>query len=78
LVSVCDLLVKLFPLRQPLLTRHATEVLGSVCASSVSRITAEALDKLLGMLLQQEAAWDRRDVGGMLAIVQLLETGLAR
>lgn len=75
----CDLLLKLFPLRQPLLSRHATEALTALCATRSAHLSGGALGSLLGAVLGCEPLWDaRRDPDTTLAAVRLLEDGLCR
>lgn len=75
----CDLLLKLYPLRQPLLSRHATDALTALCSAPGSHLSPKALSELLGAALGAEALWDaRRDPDTTLAATRLLEDGLCR
>lgn len=74
----CDLLLKLFPLRQPLLSRHATDVLTALCAAPGARLSASALSELLAAALGSEQLWEKRDPDATLAAIKLLEDGLCR
>ncbi|KAL4855011.1 RRP12-like protein [Chlorella vulgaris] len=74
----CDLLLKLFPLRQPLLSRHATDVLTALCAAPGARLSASALSELLAAALASEQLWEKRDPDATLAAIKLLEDGLCR
>ena len=75
----CDLLLKLFPLRQPLLSRHAVEALTALAAAPGAHLAGSALGGLLGAALGSEPLWDaRRDPDTTLAAVRLLEDGLCR
>jgi hypothetical protein len=48
--------VKLYSLRQPLLSRHTSEVLGAVAGSSSSHINPQQLQQLLALLIDGEAS----------------------
>jgi len=76
--SVCELLIRLYPLRQPLLTRHATDTLAALCASSASHMSPRALSDLLSAVLLSEDSWDRRDASSSLAMTRLLEEGVLK
>ena len=47
MATILSLLLQLYPLRQPLLSRHATEALTVLASSPSSHLTAEALARLL-------------------------------
>ncbi|GAB4822579.1 hypothetical protein N2152v2_009625 [Parachlorella kessleri] len=76
--SICELLLKLFPLRQPLLSRHASDALSALAASSASHLSPRALSELVAAVVQQEAAFDRKDLDLTLALTRFLETALTR
>lgn len=76
--STATLVVQLYPLRQALLSKHATDVLVALCASSASHLSPRALGELLGSVLDGEDAWDRRDADAALGTAHLLEQGLLR
>jgi len=44
---VIDLLFQLYPLKQPLLSRHATEALSALCDSQVSHLSPTTLSQIL-------------------------------
>ena len=71
-------MLKLYPLRQPLLSRHATDTLSALAASSASHLSPKALSELVAALAQQEAAFDRKDLDLTLALTRFLETALTR
>jgi hypothetical protein len=50
------MLVKLYALRQPLVSRHASEVLAAVAGNSSSHLGTAQLAQLLGMLIDGEAS----------------------
>lgn len=76
---VCDLLLKLYPLRQPLLSRHATEALTALAAAPGGHLTARGLGELVGAVLGAEQLWERRaDSGAVAAAVRLVEDGMCR
>jgi hypothetical protein len=73
--------VKLFPLRQPLLTRHAAEALTTLCGASELRITSTNLTEILmgateAMGQGEGKASDTLDT--LPSLMQLLETGFAQ
>jgi ribosomal RNA-processing protein 12 len=76
--AVCALVLQLYPLRQPLLTRHATDTLAALCAAPASRLPPKALAEVLKAVLAGEASWDRKDAGAALGTTALLEAGLLR
>ena len=74
----CDLLLKLYPLRQPLLSRHATDVLIALCAAPGGHVSPKGLAELLGAALGAEQLWDRRDPDTTVAGIKLVEDGFCR
>lgn len=52
-IGICDLLFKLYPLKQALLSRHATEALAVLCSAPSSQLSPQALAHLLGAVLDQ-------------------------
>ena len=76
--AICELLLKLYPLRQPLLSRHATDALSGLAASSASHLSPKALSEVVAAVAQQEAAFDRKDLDLTLALTRFLETALTR
>jgi ribosomal RNA-processing protein 12 len=75
---VCDLLLKLFPLRQPLLSRHAADALAALCAAPGAHVSPGALSELLAAVLACEQLWERRDADITVAAIRLVEEGLRR
>lgn len=78
MAPACDLLLKLFPLRQPLLSRHATDALAALAAAPGSHLSPKGLAELLGVVLAADALWDRRDAGTTVAAIKLVEDGFCR
>lgn len=76
--GICELLLRLYPLRQPLLTRHTTDTLAALCASSASHMSPRALSDLLSAVLLSEDSWDKRDASSSLAMTRLLEEGVLK
>ncbi len=72
------MLMKLYILRQPMLSRSTTDCLEMLCSSRNSHLGAAALGELLQQVLQQEAAWDKKDTDLVLALTKLIETGFIR
>lgn len=78
MAPACDLLLKLFPLRQPLLSRHATDALAALAAAPGGHLSAKGLAELLGAVLGADALWERRDADTTVAAIKLLEDGFCR
>lgn len=74
--AIVQLLQKLYFLRQPLLSRHATAALTAVCSSP--RMDAGTLSQLLASLLDNSSAWEGRDSDTALSLAALLQSGLTR
>ena len=72
------MLLKLYALRQPMLSRSTTDCLEMLCSAKNSHLGSAALGELLQQVLQQEAAWDRKDTDLMLALTSLIESGFTR
>lgn len=72
------MLLKLYVLRQPMLSRSTTDCLEMLCSAKNSHLGSAALGELLQQVLQQEAAWDRKDTDLMLALTSLIESGFTR
>lgn len=72
------MLLKLYVLRQPMLSRSATDCLEMLCSARNSHLGAVALGDLLQQVLQHEAAWLQKDADLMLALTKLVETGFIR
>jgi hypothetical protein len=56
LPGVTDMLVKLYALQQPLVSRHTSEVLAAVAGSNSSHLGTAQLAQLLGLLIDGEAS----------------------
>lgn len=78
LAPTLDLLFKLLPLRQALLSRHVLEVATALAAAPSSHLPPSQLGSLLDVALQSEGLLDRKAPDGLLALVRLLEEGLPR
>lgn len=76
--GICELLLRLYPLRQPLLSRGVTDTLSALCASSTSHLSARALSDLLQAVLLSESSWDKKDVESILGMTRLLEEGVVK
>ena len=72
------MLLKLYVLRQPMLSRSSTDCLEMLCSARNSHLGAAALGDLLQQVLQQESAWLQKDADLMLALTKLVETGFIR
>ncbi len=78
--AAAQLLLKLYPLQQPLLSRHATDALGAlVSGPGTASISAASIAALLdAVLAAQGQAGERQGADVSLAVVKLLEGGLPR
>ena len=72
------MLLKLYVLRQLMLSRSATDCLEMLCSARNSHLGAAALAELLQQVLRQEAAWQMKDMELLLALTKLIETGFIR
>lgn len=72
------MLLKLYVLRQPMLSRSTTDCLEMLCSARNSHLGAAALGELLHQVLQQEEAWGRKDTDLVLGLTKLIETGFIR
>ena len=72
------MLLKLYVLRQPMLSRSTTDCLEMLCSAKNSHLGGAALGELLQQVLQQEAAWDRKNTDLMLVLTSLIESGFTR
>mmetsp|Transcript_19672 Transcript_19672/g.54892 ORF Transcript_19672/g.54892 Transcript_19672/m.54892 type:complete len:1497 (+) Transcript_19672:183-4673(+) len=76
---IVDLLFQLYPLKQPLLSRHATEALAALCESQTSHVSPTTLAQILMVVIDAgDALWVRKDPDGILALMRLLEAGFLR
>lgn len=83
IASISELLLALYPLKQPLLTRGATDVLSVLCTSPSSHLPARALSSLLQTVLGGDgaaamAATTSKDAGGALGFINLMEAATGR
>mmetsp|Transcript_58137 Transcript_58137/g.184995 ORF Transcript_58137/g.184995 Transcript_58137/m.184995 type:complete len:787 (+) Transcript_58137:188-2548(+) len=76
--GICEQLLALLPLRQPLLTRHATDVLHALCTAPGDALAPGTLAGLMGAIVDQREAWDRRDVDTVVCLLRLTEAGYIR
>ncbi len=78
--AAAQLLLKLYPLQQPLLSRHATDALGAlVSGPGTTSISAGSIAALLdAVLAAQGQAGERQGADVSLAVIKLLEGGLPR
>ena len=78
--AAAQLLLQLYPLQQPLLSRHATDALGAlVFGPGPSSISAASIAALLdAVLAAQGQAGERQGADVSLAVVKLLEGGLPK
>lgn len=72
------MLLKLYVLRQPMLSRSTTDCLHMLCSATTSHLGSAALGDLLHQVLQQEAAWDRKEADLIQALTALVESGFTR
>lgn len=72
------MLLKLYVLRQPMLSRSSTDCLEMLCSARNSHLGPAALGDILQQVLQQESAWLQKDTDLMLALTKLVETGFIR
>lgn len=76
--AICEVLLKLYPLRQPLISGAVTETLAALCASSTAKLSPQTLADLLNAVLALESSFDRRDASSTLSMLRLLEQGVLR
>ena len=72
------MLLKLYVLRQAMLSRSSTDCLEMLCSARNSHLGPAALGDILQQVLQQESAWLQKDADLMLALTKLIETGFIR
>lgn len=72
------MLLKLYYLRQPMLSRSTTDCLEMICSARNTHLGAQGLADLLQQVLHQEAAWDRKDADLVLGLTKLIEIGYIR
>ena len=78
LPRLSSMLLKLYFLRQPMLSRSTTDCLETMCSAKNSHMGAHGLADLLQQVLHSEAAWDRKDADLVLGLTKLVETGFIR
>ena len=78
MVRLSSMLLKLYQLRQAMLSRSATDCLEMICSARNSHLGPQGLADLLQHLLHLEAAWDRKDADPVLGLTKLIETGYIR
>ncbi|KAJ9506030.1 hypothetical protein QJQ45_002495 [Haematococcus lacustris] len=77
--AVVDQLFPLYPLRQPLLSRHTTQALTSLCTSPSSHLAPSTLADILMVVINAgDAVWVRSDADAILSLTRLLEGGFIR
>eukprot|EP00798_Chlamydomonas_sp_ICE-L_P031076 gene31076-6203_t len=77
--TVVDLLFKLYPLKQALLSRHTTEALTALCSAPSSHLAPQALGELLMVIVDaDDIVWNRRDVDTVMSLTRLVESGFIR
>ncbi|KAK9845416.1 hypothetical protein WJX81_006006 [Elliptochloris bilobata] len=76
--AAAELVTCLYALRQPLLSRHATDALSALAGAPGGRLPAPDLASLLGAVMAADGAWERRQPDTLLSSVRLLEVGLLR
>lgn len=77
-ISACQLIFRLFPLGQPLLNRHSTDVLASLLGSGSCPLGAKPLGDLVSFVLDQRDLWDRRDADSVISMTRVVESGIQR
>lgn len=78
ITEMCDLIVRLYPLRQPLLTLHATETVSTLFASPVCHLNHTALSGLLEIILGDSAAGaalDGKESNAAISYIKCIEEG---
>ena len=75
--EVVGLMLNLYVLRQPMLSRSATECLAALCARS-SSISAAALVDVLRSVVHMDTAWDAKDPASLISLINLVESGYIR
>jgi ribosomal RNA-processing protein 12 len=77
LQEVVGLILKLYVLHQPLLSRSATECLAAVCSRSSSLSSAVLVD-LLKAVIVMESAWNTKDPAILVSLIELVQAGYMR
>ena len=76
--TICDAIVPLFTLRQPLLTGTATAVLSALVSGHDTNLRAQDLAALLQAITSSEVAWETKDADTLLSLARLVEAGFLR
>lgn len=81
LPGLLDHILKLYALRQPLVTRHATDALAALAAAPGGHLSPAQLDQLLGLVLDRDDLWEAAErsgggADGALSLVRLLDVAL--
>jgi len=81
LPGVLDQILKLYSLRQPLVTRHATEALTELAGAPGGHLSPAQLDQLLGLVLDGDDLWEAAEragagADGALSLVRLLDVAM--
>lgn len=74
-IAIGQMLLRLFPLGQPLLNRHAADCLCAVAAAPSCPLGAKSLHDLVAYILDQRDFWDRRDVEGVISMTRVVQLG---
>ena len=78
MARLSSMLLKLYFLRQAMLSRSTTDCLEMLCSAKTSHMGPHGLADLLQQVLQSQAAWDRKDADLVLGLTKLVETGFIR
>lgn len=70
-------MLKLYVLRQPMLSRSATKCLTALCMGS-SILSAAALVELLRNVVHMDSAWEAKDPASLIPLIGLVEAGYVR
>ena len=76
--QLASILLKLYVLQQPLLSRAVTETLQALVSAATPPVTGPVLAELLQQVLALEVAWNRKDADSVLALTQLVEAGYTK
>ena len=76
--SICGAIMRLFTLRQHLVTSTATAVLSALLASPAARLQPPEIAALLQGILAAESAWESKDVDVLLSLSRTVESGFIR
>lgn len=76
--AICALLLKLYPLQQQLLTRHATDTIAALCGSSATHLSPKDLSDILTAVVSADSTWDAHNADSILSFLRLFEQGTSR